>query len=123
MLKENLFLRFEFVRLKIKPHRDYGSVSLTFARLCRSTTFSVNAERPHDSTYSKWPFKRAYFRTISSTLAPRGGESHRGCVARARRNIPSRAGHTNRPRYYERKQGVLILARLFGTCVTEGMEL
>lgn len=55
-------------------------------------------------------------------LALRGRKSHRGCVARARRNIPSRAGHTNRSRYYGKKQGVLILARPFGTCVTEGTE-
>jgi len=42
MLKKNFSLHSDFVRLKIKPFRGYGGVSLTFARLCRSTTFSVN---------------------------------------------------------------------------------
>jgi len=69
--------------------------------------------------YSKGRFKGAYIRAAYPELGSPERRGHRGCVARARRNIPFRAGHTNRSRYYGRKRAVLILTRPFGTCVSE----
>jgi len=120
MLNKNFSLLSDFVRLKIKPLR--GGVGLTFARLCRSTTFRVNARDRTIRLIQNGPLN-----ALIPALYPRHSRTERRqkpsrCVARARRNIPSRAEHTNRPRYYGRKQGVLILARTFGTCVTEGVD-
>jgi len=69
--------------------------------------------------YSKGRFKGAYIRGAYPELGWPERRGHRGCVARARRNIPFRAGHTNRSRYYGRKRAALILTRPFGTCVSE----
>lgn len=86
-----------------------------------ATTYLAQTRQATIRPIQNAPLRALIFAPVSRIRLVYAGErrGHRDCVARARRNIPSRAGHTNRSCYYGRKQGVLILARPFGTCVTE----
>lgn len=97
---------------KIASLRTYSQRSISSVypdeisdRFCRSTTILMQMrEAARFALFKVALYFRAYTSRTPDALSRRTLR-HRGCVARARRNIPSRAGHTNRRCYYERKQG------------------